>query len=227
MNRQLKLTCPTDSPVPAQGQRAIAVRFQFKGLLRVALLIAATAFLTPTLNAQTGEWAWMSGTSTFTCTQPPTIPPTCTDPVGFYGTLGVPAAGNVPGSRGYQATWTDSNGILWLFGGVGFASKVLVNDDQLNDLWEFNPSTEQWTWMGGSSDPPNGGSLGVYGTRGVPDALNIPSGRGSAAAWTDAAGKLWLFGGSGTLGGNSVGDLDDLWKFDPSTLKWTWVSGYT
>ncbi len=164
----------------------------------------------------------MGGTSTLSCTPSPL---TCTDPVGVYGMLGKPAAGNVPGSRGYQATWTDKNGNLWLFGGVGFASTVLVNDDQLNDLWEYNPTANEWAWMGGNSNPPYDGDLGNYGTLGVPSAQNIPSGRSGAVAWTDASGKFWLFGGLGAMGGNLVADLNDLWEFDPSTLEWTWVSG--
>ena len=36
---------------------------------------------------------------------------------GVYGTLGVPAAGNNPGSRTNQNTWTDKAGNFWLFGG--------------------------------------------------------------------------------------------------------------
>ena len=36
---------------------------------------------------------------------------------GVYGTLGTPAAGNIPGGRLDAASWTDDNGNLWLFGG--------------------------------------------------------------------------------------------------------------
>ncbi len=51
----------------------------------------------------------------------------------------------------------------------------------LNDLWEFNPSTNEWTWMGGSSTVgSNGGQSGVYGTLGTPAAGNIPGGREQA-----------------------------------------------
>ena len=114
--------------------------------------------------AQTGEWAWMSGTSTIPCTQPPSGSITCTYPVGVYGTLGTPAAGNVPGSRDAQVTWTDSVGNLWLFGGSGLDSTDRVNAVQLNDLWEFSPSSKEWTWKGGLSLVPYTGPAGVYGT---------------------------------------------------------------
>ena len=62
---------------------------------------------------------------------------------------------------------------LW---GYGFDANGNVGN--LNDLWEFNPSTKQWTWMGGSSTVGNRrGQPGVYGTSGTPAAGNIPGGR--------------------------------------------------
>ena len=59
----------------------------------------------------------MGGSSTVpsTCL---TWPNTCGQP-GVYGTLGTPAAGNVPGGRFGAVSWTDSSGHLWLFGGLG------------------------------------------------------------------------------------------------------------
>jgi hypothetical protein len=38
---------------------------------------------------------------------------------GIYHVLGKPGAGNFPGSRWSEATWTDTSGNLWLFGGQG------------------------------------------------------------------------------------------------------------
>ncbi len=46
-------------------------------------------------------------------------------------------------------SWVDGNGDLWLFGGGESDSHGVTN--LLNDLWEFNPSTHEWAWMGGSS----------------------------------------------------------------------------
>jgi hypothetical protein len=54
---------------------------------------------------------------------------------GVYGTLGVPAAANVPGGRESAVSWIDSGGDLWLFGGGGSA---LAQGD-LNDLWRYQP----------------------------------------------------------------------------------------
>lgn len=67
---------------------------------------------------------------------------------------------------------------------------------------------------------------GVYGTLGSPSTANTPGGRGYAAGWTDSSGNFWLFGGSGyPPTGNNNGPLNDLWKFDPATVEWTWMGG--
>src|SRR5208282_3311980 len=160
-------------------------------------------------NPSTNQWAWISGSST--------VPATCTTgtetcgQTGVYGTLGAPAAGNVPGGRFGAVSWTDNGGHLWLFGGLGQDAKG--DYGALNDLWEFNPSTNQWAWMGGSSTD---NQSGVYGTLGTPATGNVPGGREYAVSWTDDSGNFWLFGG---------GDFNDLWKFNPSTNQWAWMSG--
>jgi len=157
-------------------------------------------------NPSTNLWAWMGGSSTVPCGS-------CGQP-GVYGTLGTPASGNIPGGRIYAVTWTDSSGHLWLFGG---ASDIFGNFD---DLWEFNPSTNEWAWMGGSAGPSFSGQPGVYGTLGVPAAGNIPGARYGAVSWTGSSGHIWLFGGFG-----DAGWLDDLWEFYPTTNEWAWMGG--
>jgi hypothetical protein len=145
---------------------------------------------------------------------------------GVYGTLGTPATGNIPGARTGAVSWTDTSGNLWLFGGGGF--DAVGNHNLLNDLWEFSPATNEWTWMGGASTLPGNNQVapGVYGTLGSPAAANIPGGRSGAAGWADTSGKLWLFGGSGyPPTGNTNGPLNDLWRFDPATVEWTWMGG--
>ena len=163
-------------------------------------------------NPSIQEWAWMGGGNA------PGQP-------GAYGTLGVPASGNVPGSRAGAAGWTDSSGNLWLFGGYGYDSTGAQG--LLNDLWEFSPATNEWTWMGGSSTVgANGGQPGVYGAYQVPSSTNIPGGRWWAASWTDQSGNFWLFGGDGfDVTGNYQGYLSDLWEFNPSTQQWAWMGG--
>lgn len=146
-------------------------------------------------DTSTSQWTWMSGQST-------------TGGAATYGTKGTPAAANVPGARYKSTSWKDNNGHFWLFGGASGVS--------YNDLWRYDPSTNQWTWMSGSN---TSGAAGVYGTQGVADPANVPGARYGAQGWVDAAGNLWLFGGTGT------GYMNDLWKYNVSSNQWTWMSG--
>lgn len=52
------------------------------------------------------------------------------------------------GPWGSSRTWTDASGNLWMFGGYGYDSTGTRG--WLNALWEFNPATGMWTWVGGS-----------------------------------------------------------------------------
>ena len=158
-------------------------------------------------NPTNKEWTWVSGANT-------------ADAPGVYGTMGTPAVNNVPGGRNGSVSWTDHNGNLWLFGGDGYDSTGTLS--YLNDLWEFNPTSKEWTWVSGSNIV---GGSGVYGTLGTPSPSNIPGSRMNSVSWTDGSGNLWLFGGSGLDSTDTLGDLNDLWEFNPTTKEWTWVSG--
>ena len=150
--------------------------------------------------------------------------------LGVYGTLGTPASTNIPGGRRDAATWIDTNGDLWLYGGEGNDS--IGFDGQLNDLWKYSISKGQWTWISGSpaltgcsGTVGSCGTGGVYGTLGTPASTNAPGGRSQAAAWTDSNGVFWMFGGHGYDSQPTLSYLNDLWKYDPKTNLWTWVSG--
>ncbi|HEY2013235.1 MAG TPA: kelch repeat-containing protein [Bryobacteraceae bacterium] len=164
-------------------------------------------------NPSANQWAWMSGSSTITSSSG--------GQAGVYGTLGEAAPGNVPGGRYGAAGWIDTKGNLWLFGGWGCPSYPYISY-YCNDLWRFNPSTSQWTWMGGSdtSDQP-----GVYGTQGTAATTNIPGAREYPASWTDKSGNFWLFGGYGYDSAGTLCSLNDLWRFNPTSGEWTWMSG--
>ena len=149
--------------------------------------------------------------------------------LGNYGAIGIGAGGNTPGARSGSVSWIDRSGGLWLFGGYGLATSNATSwPGELNDLWEFSPTTKEWTWVSGSNAASAyGGSItaGVYGTRGISSVANTPGPRDSAVAWTDSSGNFWLFGGSGFDSTGARGLLNDLWQFSPSTKTWTWVSG--
>jgi N-acetylneuraminic acid mutarotase len=169
-----------------------------------------------------GEWTWVGGSST--------VPSQFGAQPGVYGTLGTPAPGNTPGGREYALSWTDSNGNLWLFGGLLFSTQL----SYFNDLWKFDPATSEWVWISGSStvgsncvtsSTPNCGRSGTYGTLGTPAAGNTPGGRYQSETWVDSSGNFWLYGGLGFDANGNWGALSDLWRFDPSTNEWAWMGG--
>ncbi|HWE86645.1 MAG TPA: chitobiase/beta-hexosaminidase C-terminal domain-containing protein [Terracidiphilus sp.] len=200
--------------IPASASRRAATPF-VSPLAPLGMMLLLAGLCLPA-HAQTGEWAWMSGSSTTICN--PFI--LICGQAGVYGTLGTPAPGNIPGGRYSATSWIDSSGNLWLFGGEGHdddpsnSRQDIGEYGHLNDFWEFNPSTNEWTWMGGS---PTVNSRGVYGTLGTPAPGNIPEARSSALGWIDKSGNLWLFSGAPAE--------NDLWEFNPSTNEWAWMGG--
>jgi Galactose oxidase, central domain len=152
-----------------------------------------------------GDWIWESG-SYYAYSE------------GIYGTEGVAASNNTPGSRYQGVSWTDPSGNLWLFAGYGADSSG--NNGALNDIWSYNRGSGQWTWKNGSdtANPfPN------WGTQGVTVSSNNPGGRSALVGWGDSSGNLYIFGGS-TLGIEYV-LCNDLWKYNISTGLWTWLTG--
>jgi gliding motility-associated-like protein len=157
----------------------------------------------PSIN----QWAWIKGPGTL-------------NQLGIYGTQGVPSPANNPGARSWGcATWVDLNNNLWLFGGLAYDANGGYNE--INDLWKYDISTNEWTWMKGADTI---FSPGVFGTMGIPSPANTPpcmwENNGS---WTDGNNNLWLFGGMSYTFLNAT--LNTLWKYDISTNQWTWVNG--
>ncbi len=149
------------------------------------------------------QWGWLSGSSTG-------------DQNGVYGSVGVFGASNCPGGRSYAPGWKDPTGDLWVFGGYGLGA---TGTGALNDLWRYRPSIGQWAWMGGLSSV---NQAGVYGTLGVPSLVTYPGTRSRSGGTADAAGSAWIFGGEDASASER---FNDLWRFDPGTLRWTWVAG--
>ena len=152
-------------------------------------------------NPQTNQWTWMSGSNSFS------------DP-GVYGIQGVPSPLNYPSSRAETtASWVDTAyNTLWLFGGSVFNSYA-------HDLWQYNITSNEWTWMKG--DTVNG-TLPVYGQKGISDPVNTPGSRWSYGRWSDDNGDFWLFGGFKLF---PFQRYNDTWKFSRSTNSWIWMHG--
>jgi len=163
---------------------------------------------------------------------------------GVYGTLGTPAAGNYPGGRQTAVLWADNAGNLWLFGGLGLDSVGTQNPGSagslpdgstpegalLNDLWQYNIATQQWTWMSGGGATGLAEQIGVYGTQQVPAAGFYPGSRWGSSGWNDSNGNLWFFGGWGYASSlaQSTGFLDDIWEYHTTGTNaglWTWWKG--
>ncbi len=176
-----------------QGYDSGATTYQFNDLWKYS----------PSLN----QWTWVSGSN-------------LTDQLGVYGTKGTANNANVPGARSAAVSWIDSSGNFWLFGGYGYSASGVAS--WLNDLWKYDPGTNQWTWVSGTNTT---GQAGIYGTKGVSNPSNMPGSRYNAISWVDASGKFWLFGGGPFGQPSSMGYLNDLWRYDPVSNEWTWISG--
>jgi len=139
------------------------------------------------------------------------------------GTYTGPAGTLSPGARVNPASWTDSLGNLWLFGGFGYDGSGTIG--YLNDLWEYTGGN--WVWIsGGTTNKAN--QKGAYGMAGTASLSNVPGGRHEAATWVDAHGNLWLFGGEGEDSvGTANGILNDLWMYNIGSNEWTYVMGST
>ncbi len=158
----------------------------------------------------TNQWTWVKGDNTNSV-------------AGVYGTKGVAAAANKPGTRFASVSWIDNSGNLWLFGGRGYANTAPGSFGNLNDLWKYDLLTNQWTWMSGDNTT---NSPTTYGTQGVPSASNQPGGRYESASWKDASGNFWFLGGETYFPISLVmNSYNELWKYDLTTNQWTWMKG--
>ena len=157
-------------------------------------------------NPSTSQWTWMGGSST-------------TNAQGTYGVLGQATSNTIPPARYGALFWKDGAGKFWLFGGQCYDG---TNTHRLNDMWCFDPQTTEWTWVSGSNQYDNNG---VYGTQNSEASANIPGARQASTTWTDTNGNLWLFGGYGYPATGVSGYLSDVWKYNISTSKWTWIAG--
>lgn len=126
---------------------------------------------------------------------------------GASGTWSDPTPSPVPtawpGARRYQSAARDpERGVLWMFGGA----ERHPDDDNvaLDELWEYDPTTREWT----DRTP-------------EPRPAAWPSSRFMHAMAYDAArARLVVFGG--TAGGpRPWKGLGDLWEYDPDAHTWS------
>jgi N-acetylneuraminic acid mutarotase len=157
-------------------------------------------------NPAKGQWTWVGGSKTINAP-------------GGYGTFGVTGSATGPGARS-GSTAVERAGKLWLISGFGV--DAAGNFGLLNDVWRLNPKNGQWVWVDGSENVDQPGAFGKIGNG---SKAFLPGARAEAVAWVNSADEILLFGGIGLDDNGSVGLLNDLWKFDPTNLTWTWVRG--
>ena len=174
--------------------------------MKPLLLATSVAFFFTTLHAQINHWTWIKGDSSL-------------NKLGVYGIFGTSSATNKPGARNRSNSWTDAAGKFWMFGGTGCGA---ANSGYLNDLWQYDPSTNNWTWVNGDNIP---NKKSCYGVQNITNTANKPGARKNSVTWADKIGNLWLFGGYGYSSTGQAGILNDLWKYEIASNKWTWVKG--
>jgi hypothetical protein len=157
--------------------------------------------------------------------------------------VGQKSIATAPGSRQAGVMWVDSSGNVWLFGGFGLDSAGTVGSivppnpqlasqgALLNDLWEYNAGTKQWTQVSGSTTANQTGTYGTQATDNtfVPSTPTNPGSRWGGVGWRDANNNLWFFGGwgYGSIATNPTGFLNDIWEYQQSSKKWIWWKGTT
>jgi gliding motility-associated-like protein len=150
-------------------------------------------------DIQTNQWTWMKGSNTGNV-------------IPNYGTLQVESATTTPGGMQENSTaWVKSDGTLWTFGGRS------TNSLHSADMWKFDITTNNWTWMKGSAGLDTNGN---YGNINVESSTNLPPARCSYTSWQDKQDNFYIFGGIANLGLHN-----DTWRFNTTTNNWTWISG--
>ena len=154
-----------------------------------------------------GQWTWLNGSNLGMQT-------------AVYGTAGVFSASNMPGAHCCGSNAKDASGRLWVMGGGGITATVNVGG-KMSDLWQYDPNTNQWAFMGGYQVNDQNG---IYGTINVQNALNKPGGRSVGASWMDANNDFWTFGGFSWPQTGLVSSTSDMWKFQNCSFKTVSVS---
>jgi hypothetical protein len=168
----------------------------------------------PTLK----QWTWIGPSNSNVANQN-----------GSYGTLGTGSGTTAPGGRQHATLWADALGNIWLFGGFGFDSAGTGSPAGgiLNDLWKYNTTSKQWTWMSGGGTTGLANQAGTYGTQTTPAATNVPGARWGTVGWVNPDSDLFLFGGwgYGASSNQGTGFLNDIWEFDHVSGQWIWWKG--
>lgn len=159
-------------------------------------------------NISTNQWAWMKGAQYAATTY-------------SYGTIGVEDSNNLPPGRGTYTRWRDEDGNLYIWGGI----KSFDPEQLYSDVWKYNISTNNWTWVAGDSTINSDGDYNEYCED---NGKTGPMARGeNRTAQTFACADVFLtFGGfTSNVNPDLAPSLNDLWLFNTKTDEWRWISG--
>lgn len=146
------------------------------------------------------------------------------DALGVYGSKRVTSTNNIPGSRSSSPLVIDhQRNVIYFFGGMGVDSTGAQG--YLNDLWKFDISSREFTWISGDQIVNQNAIVSSTTNYGIFDSTNNPSARSQHLLLIDASGDLWVFGGYGMDNMGVPSCLNDLWKFSVSKNQWAWMSG--
>jgi N-acetylneuraminic acid mutarotase len=167
--------------------------------------IATSAVTSVVVDCGHNDWSWFDGGNS-------------ADSKGAFAPAHVCPAGNppafdtdTPGGRKYPATWTDSSGNLWLFGGYGltYSPGLTPPNTYLNDMWKYTGARNY------------SGSYANCWNNLIPALTGGPAPRTGAVTWTNPnSGNLFLFGGE-----DGVFFYNDIWSYNIGSNAWTRVSG--
>jgi len=147
-------------------------------------------------DTQTNKWYFMNGNSVI-------------NSLGSYTTLATPSAR-------YDVSFAVLlNESLIAFGGIGFNASNVTG--YLNDLWRYEPLSNQWFFINGNK------TLNVLSS--YSETL-MPGGRGGYSMVTLANNTVLLFGGVGTFIATN-GYTNEMWLYDPSLNIYYFVNGIT
>lgn len=121
------------------------------------------------------------------------------------GVLGNVDPTNTPGHHYTASPFTPSGDSLWFYSGK-YGSQSLVGDQ----MWVYDIQQNVWNWVSGSpSGSLSSGVQGVSSPTNSPGPFNV-----GTPNWTDLDGNNWV-----------MSTDNRLWKYDITTLEWTWMAG--
>lgn len=139
---------------------------------------------------------------------------------GVYGAQGQEGSSFTPGSRANATMWYQ-DGYLYLFGGAsavdnGWMGPTLRPTQNKNDLWRYNISTGQWSWISGSS------GINAQATSSA-SVYTYPESKSGAAYVKGSDGNHYFYGGWTVTSSGVVVRSQTFWKFNG--LNWSVLSG--